>query len=612
MASVAMELRKARADLESLLKYGKSLQLKINNYNKTFSSTNLSRGFKRVLAKSRWIRPNFAQCWIIPKPPASANLCKTYKVNGTPVKLYELPDGAESLYHIEPPEYNLTKKQCELIDHVKSELMDHIPTGLNVRHPKKVIEYIENFGQRTISSYLQSHEMSLGRTRTEENRAVLELTRLVAKYTVGFGLIEVLLEDKYVQDIYVDAPVENNHIYLSMGSIDDSRLSSKFKTNIILTNDAAESLMSRFRYESGRPFSEAHPLLECDNETFNTRVTIIGSPVSPRGMAFALRRHSPDPWTLPRLVQAKSITALAAGLLSFLIDGQSTMLIAGGRGAGKSSLLGAIMFEFAPVQRILTIEDTLELPGPEMQELGYKLQTMHIQSSVRGEGSMTADEALRISLRLGESAIVLGEVRGEEARTLYEAMRAGTAGSAVLGTFHADSARTVFERVVYDMGITAEAFSSTDIVIVAGLTRPAGIHRQHRRVIQVAELVKGAEQPGTFSDLLRYDAACDALVETEAFLESSERLGAVARSWGITYPEVLGNIRTRAALKQLMVDYANSSGNGKVLSGKWVYRCNSVFWEMLARQHSKEHTVDYKKLLKDWKKWFAKAVVNES
>jgi type IV secretory pathway ATPase VirB11/archaellum biosynthesis ATPase len=548
---------------------------------------------------------------LIPKPPVKANLCKSYNVNETTVKLYELPDGSESLYHIEPPEYNLPKFKLELIEHVKNELVGHIPEGLNVRHPKKIIEYIESFGHRTIASYLQREGLNMGRTRSEERSAIRELTKLIAKYTAGFGLVEVLLEDNNIQDIYVDAPVENNHIYISTGPLGDSRLSSKFKTNIIMTSDAAESLMSRFRFESGRAFSEAHPLLECDNELFKTRVTVIGAPVSPKGLAFALRRHSSDPWTLPRLIQAGSITSQAAGLISFLIDGQSTILIAGGRGAGKSSLLGAVMFEFSPVQRILTIEDTLELPGPLMQELGYKLQTMHIQSSVRGEGSMTADEALRISLRLGESAIVLGEVRGEEARTLYEAMRAGTAGSSVLGTFHADSARAVFERVVFDMGITAEAFSSTDIVIIAGLTRPAGIQRQHRRVVQIAELVKGADNPGTFDNLLYYDSNKDALVASERFLESSDRLSGIAKSWGLSYSEMLDNIKARAELKQSMVDYASRTGTNSVLSGRWVFRCNSVFWELISRQHTREQVIDYKKLVRDWKKWFVKAVVNE-
>lgn len=598
--------------ISPLFDYSKKFSEEISQFENRIPSKNVHRGFKRILAKSRWIRPNFAQCWIMPKPPNNAVLRKTYNVNGTIVNLYELPNRGESLYHIEPPEYRLSKTHTEVIEQAISELNDHKPTGLNVKHPSKIKEYIETFGRRTILEFIRSKELRLGLTRSKENKIINYLTGILTKYTVGFGLVEVLLEDRNVQDIYIDAPVDGNQVYVSMGWIDDDRLCSKFITNLILTSAAAESLMSRFRYESGRPFSDAHPILESDNEMFNTRVTIIGAPISPRGIAFALRRHSPDPWTLPKLIQAKSLNATAAGLISFLIDGQSTILIAGGRGAGKSSLLGAAMFEFAPVQRILTIEDTLELPGPKLQELGYKLQTMHIQSSVKGNGSVTADEALRISLRLGESAIVLGEVRGEEAKTLYEAMRAGTAGSAVLGTFHADSARAVFERVVYDMKITPEAFSSTDIVIVAGLSRPAGTHRQQRRVFQISELVKNCSEKGKFGDLLTYDPGSDSLDITERYRSCSEKISSIARYWGITYEDSLANIETRARCKQVQVDYANSNNRSDLLSGGWVLRCNSVFWELLQHQQNKEKTIDYQKLFNDWQTWFKKAVIYES
>src|SRR6266581_8870585 len=116
---------------------------------------------------------------------------------------------------------------------------------------------------------------------------------------------------------------------------------------------------------------------------------LVGRPLSPEGLAMALRRHSPDPWTLPRMIRAGSLTPLAAGLLSFLIDGRSTILIAGSRGAGKSSLLGALLFEFSRNQRILTIEDTLELPGPQLQDLGYKVQSLYIESALGGKGEMS-------------------------------------------------------------------------------------------------------------------------------------------------------------------------------------------------------------------------------
>jgi type IV secretory pathway ATPase VirB11/archaellum biosynthesis ATPase len=327
-------------------------------------------------------------------------------------------------------------------------------------------------------------------------------------------------------------------------------------------------------------------------------VTAIGKPLSPEGVAIALRRHSTEPWTLPRLVAARSLSPLAAGLLSFLVDGQSTILVAGSRGAGKTSLVGALMLEFPRSQRILTIEDTLELPAEAMKTLGYKLQSMQVRSSLGGMGEMGADEALRLSLRLGESAIVMGEVRGQEARTLYEAMRAGTAGSAVLGTIHGNSARAVHERVVHDMGIPSRAFSATDIVVVAGLRRPFGAHRTVRRITEISEVVKDGE--GQFRELLAYDEASDALVE-KADLASSERIGAIARSFNFTPQQAVESIRLRAQVRQDMVSFSAERGNVSVLGARWVADANDALWGALEKDRT-----DFSAALEEWRGWFAK------
>ncbi len=275
------------------------------------------------------------------------------------------------------------------------------------------------------------------------------------------------------------------------------------------------------------------------------------------------------------------------------------MLVAGSRGAGKSSLLGAIMLELPSSQRILTIEDTLELPALQMQEMGYKVQRMFVQSSLGGRGEMSADDALRVSLRLGESAIVMGEVRGKEAKTLYEAMRAGTAGSTVLGTFHADSAQSVYERVVHDMGIPPKSFEATDIVIVAGLTRPAGSQRYQRRVVQVAEMVGD----GKFQDLFSYDEASGLLLPTEHYHTDSKKIQEIGNNWGLTYEEAVKNIELRGKCKQKMVDYALTRGDMRFLSAEWVMRANNAFWGLVERYGKRYDLIE-----NEWNEWFSRSV----
>jgi len=554
----------------------------------------LVKGIGRVLLASKQIRPGFAYSWVSPEPLEGGEKVGDYKVADATVAVYHYPNEVEGRYHITPFEYGLPKELSELLDLAKSELLEHSPPRFS--RMVQAQGYVRQKGAEILTRLASERKVKLGEGRASEVAAIERLTQVLARYTAGFGITELLLLDPYIQDIYVDAPANKNPVYVLLNH-PSGKVREKCVTNIRLGEEDVESLLSRFRYESGRPFSEARPHLEHDLELYNTRVTVIGKPLSPGGLALALRRHSTEPWTLPRLIKARSLNSQTAGLISFLIDGRSTILVAGGRGSGKTSLLGAIMLEFPRSQRILTIEDTLELPTREMQRLGYKVQPMMVQSSLGGLGEVTADEALRVSLRLGESAIVLGEVRGQEVRTLYEAMRTGTAGSSVLGTIHGNSAKAVYERVVHDMGIPSKSFAATDIVIVAGLRRPYGSQRQVRRVVEVAEFLP---DPMEFQPLMLYDENVDGLVRTEQF-SKSRKIAEIGKAWGLNLEETIGNIDLRGALREALLKHVEEGGSESVLVAEFVGRGNNTFWSLIEK-----HKKDYGKILEDWKKWFAR------
>lgn len=563
----------------------------------------LAAGVERLFDRHRKVRPGFSSSWVIPRPPDDAELIVDYEVEGIRVRIFDVPGEMDNLYFFVPPEYRFPMSTLKLLDEAKEELTNHHPRGLRVERPQDVRKYVEQVAERLIPQVARRMGIKLGESRFDEAATIANLSRVLAKYTAGFGIAETFLRDGRINDVYVDAPASLNPVHATIGSLGNPRIRGRCRTNVTLGEDDAESLLARFRYDSGRPFSEAFPVLEHNLDALGTRVTVIGKPLSPAGVAMALRRHSTDPWTLLRLIAVKSLNATTAGLLSFLIDGKSTILVAGSRGAGKSSLLGALMLEFPSSQRILTIEDTLELPTAVMQQIGFKVQSMAVQSSLGGRGEMTADDALRVALRLGESAIVLGEVRGQEARTLYEAMRAGTAGSSVLGTFHADSAKGVFERVVHDMGIPPKSFGSTDIVVIAGMSRPGGVLREMRRVLQIAELVKSSGVDGHFQDLMTYDEGKDDVLETDVLKYSSEKIGKIARSWGLSMEQALQNIELRAAYRQKMVAHALENNKPQLLGAAWVVRANSAFWSLLEK-HRGRTKADCDAILADWTKWF--------
>jgi flagellar protein FlaI len=585
---------------------GGSSVVSVDDAVRNFDAARAEKGLAKLMGKGRRMRPAFSSSWVIPEPPDGALLLE-YRAGNATVGIYRLANSGEAIYHVTPDEFRMPLYQNKLVHDARLEMASMPPGALPRAGGGFPRERARSLAEAAVLRLLTRKGGVAGSSPAETAALSMRLAEVLTRYTVGLGVLEILLEDPYVQDVYVDAPADTIPVHVALGPMPVDVGSGKCSTNILLTEDEAMSTLSRMRLASGRPFSEAMPVLETDLEQFKTRVTVVGKPMSPDGVAIALRRHSTEPWTLPRLVGAKALTPLAAGLLWLLVDGRSTILIAGSRGAGKSSLLSALMLEFPRTQRILTIEDTLELPGPQMQRLGYKVQSLFVRSTLGGTEEMTADDALRVSLRLGESAIVLGEVRGREAKTLYEAMRSGSAGSSVLGTIHGNSPLSVYERIVYDLGIPAKSFNATDIVVVCGLVRPGGGQRQVRRVTSISEVVKSGGGDGVFRELMRYDDVADSLVETPHLRKDSERLAAIASGWGMSYAELLANIEVRAKLKHSLV--SASAKSPEFAGARWNATANTQFWNIVSLQSG---TRDYNSVYSKWRQWFEGATGAET
>ncbi len=209
---------------------------------------------------------------------------------------------------------------------------------------------------------------------------------------------------------------------------------------------------------------------------------------------------------------------------------------------------------------ILYIEDTIEIPGEYMRRMGYKVQTMLVDERIQGTANSRADEALRVSLRLGESAIVMGEVRGEEARTLYQSMRAGRAGSAIMGTVHGDSAASVYQRMVYDMGIAPEAFMATDVIVTLGTVRD---RRSGNLIRRVNEIVATGTEPGTFIDISGPEG-----------LMSSPFMGRALQSLQMTGKDAVKDIRARSMMRSYLAGLGGT--DDRYLGPEWILTANEV------------------------------------
>jgi hypothetical protein len=272
--------------------------------------------------------------------------------------------------------------------------------------------------------------------------------------------------------------------------------------------------------------------------------------------------------------------------MSFLIDGSRTILIAGTRSSGKTSLLGALMLEIMPRVRIICVEDTLELPIESMRKLKYDIMRMKVRSAMlKGSTEISADEGIRTSLRLGDSSLIVGEVRSEEARALYEAMRVGALANVVAGTIHGASPYGVFDRVVNDLQVPTTSFKATDIIIVNNPIKTADGFKSVRRTLQIAEIRKHWKEDPIreqgFVDLMKFNVEKDNLEATDDLINGdSEIIKDIAsnvKGWAGNWDAVYDNILLRAKIKQETVDVAKKIGNDKILEAEFNSLSNIMF-----------------------------------
>lgn len=546
------------------------------------------------------LKPDFMYTKLISAYPSEGSELANYRVDDTEVTVFSHPDSVQYTYHVVPPEFRLTEDKYELLDAARNVLAEHKPRRSEFTDPDRMRRVFTSVSKDLLDDLSDQRGVRLLQKERDQ------LAEILVRYTVGFGLIEVLLKDHRVQDVVVNSPMGRIPMFIVHAEFGDCI------TNIVPTVPEGESWASKLRMISGRPLDEANPVL--DSELVlphaRARVAAISAPLNPTGIAYAFRRHRAKPWTFPLFMKNRMINTLAAGLLSFLVDGSRTMLVAGTRSAGKTSLLGSVMVEILRRSRIVTVEDTLELPVDAMRQMEYNIQSMKVASALtRGTTEVSADEGIRTTLRLGDSALIVGEVRSTEALALYEAMRIGALANVVAGTIHGDSPYGVFDRVVNDLGVPRTSFKATDIIVVANPIRsPDGIHRW-RRVTQITEVRKHWEEDplreAGFVDLMKYDAETDELQPTDALLRGdSEVVKAVAGSvkeWAGDWDAVWDNIQLRAKVKQAIVDASEQRED--VLEAEFYVRANDEFHKVSERVREEVGFLDSEKIFFRWNEW---------
>jgi len=485
-------------------------------------------------------------------PYKNYEVVEEYYYPGIFIRILNIPDIVEYFYEVEIEEYSL-----------------------NVEILKKIYKDAEDYEKTGKTNNL-----------------------LIKRWYQDFGILEYLVKDEKVLEININPPGYKTPIRI---------LHEKYGecvTNIYPSQSFLDYFVTRLKMRSGRPLNKVFP--ELDTELVisgvKIRISVVIGPFSIFGPGFSIRKHREKPWTFELFMRNRMINSLFAGFMSLIIAHGRSYIVAGPRGSGKTSLMTASLLEIPTNNRLITIEDTQEIPINYFKKLGYDLLSLKVRSALLEEGmEIDFEKGLRTTLRLGDSCLILGEIRGKEAKVLYEAMRVGAMSNVVTGTIHADTAYGVYDRVVNDLGVTKGSFKVTDFIVLVNLIKDATGTRKIRRVVEVVEVLKDWEDEPKFLSLLKYNSKTDQLEPTENFLQKKSQVFRLilknTKNYS-DYEDVLTDLYLREKIKEIILKYAKP----EQLEAIYTKRYSTIFLKLLKNLSNFKNQNEINKILQEYER----------
>lgn len=263
------------------------------------------------------------------------------------------------------------------------------------------------------------------RTRGQLVDSVFEAIR-------GLGILGKIIADKSITEVMING--YNNIFVERNGHLERIRESFRDETDL-------REIVMKFARDMGRPVTESNPIVDTRLED-GSRVNIVLDNIALDGTAVTIRRFPEEGMTVERLIGYGSLTEEAAEFLKKLVLARYNIFISGGTGSGKTTFLNALSNFIPPTERVITIEDSAELQIRHVPNL-VRMETRNGNST--GAGAITMRDLIRSSLRMRPDRIIVGEVRGEEALDMLQAMNTGHDGS--ISTGHANTAEDMISRL---------------------------------------------------------------------------------------------------------------------------------------------------------------------
>jgi pilus assembly protein CpaF len=362
----------------------------------------------------------------------------------------------------------LTEKLLDAKVRLHRRLIEEINLSALEKLPE---EEMRSHIQGLVSQYVLTERLALN--TQELNDFVLE----ILDEMTGLGPLEPLLKDPSVNDILI-----NGHecVYVErLGILEPTGVRFKDEAHLL-------RIINKIVSAVGRRVDESHPM--CDARLLDgSRVNVAVRPVAIDGPLMSIRKFSKKPFNLNKLVDVGALRPQMAELLAAAVRARVTLIISGGTGSGKTTMLNALSAFISEKERLLTIEDAAEL----------QLQQPHVgrletrPPSIEGKGEIRQRDLVKNALRMRPDRVILGECRGEEAFDMLQAMNTGHEGS--MATVHANTPRDAISRLEQMIGMAGLPMTVASIrgqiaAAIRVIVQLSRLSDGKRRVMSIAEI----------------------------------------------------------------------------------------------------------------------------
>jgi len=446
-------------------------------------------------------------------------------------KITKDQDTLEKYYRVIEPV--LSKEEQKTLNFIWETLMKTFNMRLDELDKKKIEVYLRD----QVASVIKNYNVSLNDISKKK------ILYYIERESLGFGKIDPLMKDPHIEDISCDGSGVPIFLY--------HRKYGSLKSNIKFSNEEELSyFVTRLAQKCGKHISIAEPMLDATMPDGSRIQMTLSNEVTTKGSTFTIRKFRADPFTPPDLIALNTMSAEILAYFWLAVENRVNALIAGGTASGKTTVLNALSLFIPREAKIVSIEETREINLPHPNWIpGVARSGFGEIVSDKMIGEINLYDLMKAALRQRPEYIIVGEIRGQEAYVLFQAM---ATGHSTYGTVHADSAKALIHRLESKpIEIPRVMLQSLDIVSIQISTRVKG--KRVRRCKQIIEIID--IDPTTKEILTNEVFRWDPIDDKHIYTGKSYILEGIRARWDMTKEGITTEIRNRAKILDWMRKY---------------------------------------------------------